>query len=162
MSLTKLSLAGNNLIISGQGEFGYRLIVTSRLGTGNWLTFFTVYRQSPSCHLKAWSPFGWLRWLQATKPPPRIISVMRVLPACTAEKKGEGHLSSLYSNAGPITLQQPACSCNYTVPSPHSNGGPFHSNCNYRRERVKENSCRQRIKRAVGVNKNEKGKSWQV
>jgi hypothetical protein len=36
MSLTKLSLAGNNKIIHGQG-------VTSRLGSGKSLTFFTVY-----------------------------------------------------------------------------------------------------------------------
>jgi hypothetical protein len=37
MSLTKLSLAGNNLIISGHGEFGKS---TSRLGTGKSTTFF--------------------------------------------------------------------------------------------------------------------------
>jgi hypothetical protein len=37
MSLTKLSLAGNNFIIPGQGEL-------SRLGTGKSITFFTVYR----------------------------------------------------------------------------------------------------------------------
>ncbi len=44
MSLTKLSLslAGKNLIIPDQGEFGS---VTSRLGTGKWLTFFTVQSQ---------------------------------------------------------------------------------------------------------------------
>jgi hypothetical protein len=37
MSLTKLSLAENNLIIPGQGEFGYSDILT---GTGKSLTFF--------------------------------------------------------------------------------------------------------------------------
>ncbi len=36
MSLTKLSLARNNKIIPGQGEW----LVTSRLGTGKSLTFF--------------------------------------------------------------------------------------------------------------------------
>ncbi len=49
MSLTKLSPAGNNLIIPGRGEFG--------LGTGKSLTFFTVrifrviwlFQSSPSC-----------------------------------------------------------------------------------------------------------------
>jgi hypothetical protein len=35
MSLTKLTLAGNNLINPGQGEFGF-----SRLGTGKSQTFF--------------------------------------------------------------------------------------------------------------------------
>jgi hypothetical protein len=40
MSLTKLSLAGKNLIIPDQADFGSG---TSRLGTGKWLTFFTVY-----------------------------------------------------------------------------------------------------------------------
>jgi hypothetical protein len=38
MSLTKHSLAGNNLIIPGQGEF----IDTSRLGTGKLQIFFTA------------------------------------------------------------------------------------------------------------------------
>jgi hypothetical protein len=38
MSLTKLSLGGNYLIIPTQGEFGQW-----RLGTGKPLTFFTVY-----------------------------------------------------------------------------------------------------------------------
>jgi hypothetical protein len=37
MSLTKLSLAGNNLIIPAQEEFG-----KSRLGAGKSITFFTV------------------------------------------------------------------------------------------------------------------------
>jgi hypothetical protein len=39
MSLTKLSLAGKNFIISGQGDW----LVTSRLGTGKSLIFFTVH-----------------------------------------------------------------------------------------------------------------------
>jgi hypothetical protein len=42
MSLTKLILDGNNLIIPVLGEFGYWL-VTSRLGTRKLLTFFTVF-----------------------------------------------------------------------------------------------------------------------
>jgi len=37
MSLTKLSLAGNNLLIPGHGEFGF---LTSRLRKGELLTFF--------------------------------------------------------------------------------------------------------------------------
>jgi hypothetical protein len=37
MSLIKLSLAGNNLIIPGQGEFG---IASSRLRTGKTIIFF--------------------------------------------------------------------------------------------------------------------------
>jgi hypothetical protein len=40
MSLINLSLAENNLINPGQGEFW---LVTSRLGTENRLPFFTVY-----------------------------------------------------------------------------------------------------------------------
>ncbi len=46
MSLTKFSLAGNNLIIPGQREL-VRL-VTSRLGTGKSLTFFTATAPSPN------------------------------------------------------------------------------------------------------------------
>jgi hypothetical protein len=42
MLLPKLSLAGNNLIIPGQGEFW---LVTSRQGTGKKITFFIVYIQ---------------------------------------------------------------------------------------------------------------------
>ncbi len=38
--ITKLSLAMNNLIILGQGEFGYARLVTSRHRTGKSLTFF--------------------------------------------------------------------------------------------------------------------------
>ncbi len=46
VTITKLSLVGNNLIIPGQGEF---LQVTSRLGPGKPLTFFTVHTShSPS------------------------------------------------------------------------------------------------------------------
>jgi hypothetical protein len=37
MSLTKLSLDWNNLIMPVQGEFW---LATSRLGTGKWQTFF--------------------------------------------------------------------------------------------------------------------------
>ncbi len=44
VSPTKLSLAGYKLIITGQGRVW---LVTSRLGTGKSLTFFTVY-QPPS------------------------------------------------------------------------------------------------------------------
>ncbi len=40
MSLTKISLAGNNHIFPSQGEFAW--LVTSWLGTGKSLTFFTV------------------------------------------------------------------------------------------------------------------------
>ncbi len=36
----ELSLAINNLIIPGQGEFGYARLVTSQLRTGKSLTFF--------------------------------------------------------------------------------------------------------------------------
>jgi hypothetical protein len=43
MSLTKLSLAGNNLIFPGQGEFGKRHPDWAELGTGKLLTFFTMY-----------------------------------------------------------------------------------------------------------------------
>jgi hypothetical protein len=39
MSLTKLSLAENNLIIRSRGVW----LVTSRLATGKSLTFFTVH-----------------------------------------------------------------------------------------------------------------------
>jgi hypothetical protein len=39
MSLTKLSLAGNNLMIPGKRVW----LVTSRLGTGKSVTFFTVH-----------------------------------------------------------------------------------------------------------------------
>ncbi len=44
MSLTKLSLAGNNLIIPAASRPGRVWLVTSRLGTGKTITFFTVYR----------------------------------------------------------------------------------------------------------------------
>jgi len=40
MSLTKLSLAGNNLIVPGQGEFGKW---HPRLGREKLLTFFTIW-----------------------------------------------------------------------------------------------------------------------
>jgi hypothetical protein len=41
MPYTKLTLAGHNLIIPRRGRFG----MTSRLGTGKSLTFFTVYKE---------------------------------------------------------------------------------------------------------------------
>jgi hypothetical protein len=43
MSLTKLSLAGNNLINANQGEFGLLHPDWGGGGTGKLRTFFTVY-----------------------------------------------------------------------------------------------------------------------
>jgi hypothetical protein len=50
MSLTKLSPAWKNLIIPGQEKFW---LVTSRLGTGKSLTFFTVYCRKRAANHKA-------------------------------------------------------------------------------------------------------------
>ncbi len=55
MSLTKVSLAGNNLIIPGQGEFD---LLTSRLGMGKSLTCFTVQLFNSVIYLRK------LRWNQ--------------------------------------------------------------------------------------------------
>jgi hypothetical protein len=58
MSLTKLSLAGNNLIIPRESL----VIETSRLGTGKIVTFFTVYMGQVIILMRLYLPLK--RWMR--------------------------------------------------------------------------------------------------
>jgi hypothetical protein len=65
MSLIKLSEAGKNLIIPGQGELW---LVTPRLGTGKSITFFTV--QPPPHWVKSGNNLGGGHTGRERAPPP--------------------------------------------------------------------------------------------
>ncbi len=70
-SLTKLSLASNNFINSRPGRVW---LVTSRLGTGKLLTFFTLYVFDIGVQgslLPALAPWLWQRYAAPSRPHPR-------------------------------------------------------------------------------------------